>query len=182
MKMNNNLVWIDLEMTGLNPEYDSILEIALIITDAHLKILAEGPHLVIYQPDEILASMNAWCKENHSKSGLIKEVKNSIITLKQAEEQILACIKTYCKPETGLLCGNSVWNDRNFLQKYMTSITQYLHYKLIDTTSIQQLVQRWYPNNPHNEFKKRETHRALDDIHESIEELKNYQKYFFISS
>lgn len=179
---NSNLIWIDLEMTGLNPEHDKILEIALIITNPQLEILAEGPHYVIYQPDEVLDTMNDWCKENHAKSGLIEAVKKSTTTLKHAEEHMLECIKKYCNPETGMLCGNSVWNDRNFLQKYMPRIPQYLHYKLIDTTSIQQVVQRWYPDNPHNEFKKQETHRALDDIRESIEELKHYRNYFFVSS
>jgi oligoribonuclease len=177
----NNLVWIDLEMTGLNPEYDVILEIASIITTANLEILTEGPNIVIHQPDEVLASMNTWCKENHAKSGLIKAVQKSTSTLKQAEEQTLDVIKTYCKQGTAILTGNSVWNDRNFLAKYMPQIINYLHYKLIDTTSIQQVIQHWYPHNPQNDYKKAETHRAAPDIRESIEELKHYRKYFFIS-
>lgn len=174
-----NLVWVDLEMTGLNPERNFILEIASIITDQNLEIIAEGPNLVIHQPDNVLEAMNEWCKEHHGKTGLAKAVKESKITLEQAEEETLSIIKKYCSPETGILCGNSIWNDRNFLAKYMPNIIKYLHYKLIDTTSIQQVIQHWYPDNPKSEFKKVETHRAMPDIRESIEELKHYRRYFF---
>ncbi|MGE0206244.1 MAG: oligoribonuclease [Candidatus Babeliales bacterium] len=179
-KSKNNLVWVDLEMTGLNPETDVILEIATIITDAELNILAEGPEYAIYQPAEVLDSMNDWCKEQHGLSGLTQKVQESLITLEQAEEETLELIKEFCQPEKGMLAGNTVWMDRNFLKQYMPKIIHYLHYKLIDVTSIQQLIKHWYPKNPHIKFEKADTHRALVDIKESIEELKHYRKYFFI--
>ena len=175
----HNLVWIDPEMTGLNPEVDVILEVASIITDGNLNILAEGPDYAIHHSDEVLQTMNDWCKEQHGLSGLIKAVQESTITLEQAEQDMLDFIKEYCPSEKGMLAGNTVWVDRIFLKKYMPKIVHYLHYKLIDVSSVQQLIKRWYPNDPQAEFKKAETHRALDDIKESIEELKHYRQYFF---
>lgn len=180
MKNKTNLVWIDLEMTGLEPQTDTILEIATIITDGNLTILTEGPHLVIHQPNDVLDNMKQWCKDTHGKSGLITAVQESKITLKDAEEQTFECIKQYCPPQEGMLAGNTIWQDRNFLYKYMPRITNYLHYKLLDVTGIQQAVKRWYPNSSYAEFKKADTHRALTDIRESIEELKHYRKYFFV--
>ncbi len=180
MKNKNNLVWIDLEMTGLDPTKDTILEIATIITDGNLTILDQGPHLIIHQPDTVLERMDQWCKDTHGKSGLTQAIQESTTTIKEAEEQTLECIKQYCPPQKGMLSGNTIWQDRNFLYKYMPRITNYLHYKLLDVTGIQQTVKRWYPNNSYAEFKKADTHRALADIRESIEELKHYRKYFFI--
>jgi len=181
MNKENNLVWIDLEMTGLNSEVDVILEIATIITDINLNVLEQGPDLVIHQPDEILESMHEWSKEQHGKTGLTKSVQTSTTTLEQAEQKTFAIIKKYCDPQTAMFAGNTVWQDRIFLKKYMPNIVHYMHYKLIDVSSVQQLVQGWYSKNKQAEFKKAETHRALDDINESIAELKHYRKYFFIS-
>lgn len=179
-KQQANFIWLDLEMTGLNPESDVILEIATIITDPQLNIIAEGPDYVIHYADEVLATMNDWSKEQHELSGLTKAVKNSTISLEQAEQDTFDLIAEFCAPNESMLAGNSVWVDRIFLKKYMPKIVNYLHYKLIDVSSVQQLVQAWYPHNPEVEFKKTESHRALDDIKESIAELLHYRKYFFI--
>jgi oligoribonuclease len=180
MHTDNNLVWIDLEMTGLEVKKDVILEIACIITDANLNMIAEGPSLVIHQLEALLAAMEAWPKKQHTQSGLIERVRMSSITTEQAEEQIVNFIKKYCSPGTALLAGNSVWQDRIFLHAYMPHILRCLHYRIIDVTSIKELVAHWYPDDPHVKFEKKDTHRALQDIHESIAELKHFRKYFFV--
>jgi oligoribonuclease len=179
MQNNNYLVWIDLEMTGLNVETDVILEIATIITDNDLKIIAEGPRFVIHQSNEVLKTMHPWCVEQHGKSGLTEAVKKSTITEREAQEKTLEFIKEYCFPNTAPLCGNSVYQDKIFLRKYMPLIDRYVHYRIIDVTSIKECVRRWYPSNPATEFKKPETHRAMDDIKESIKELMHYRINFF---
>lgn len=179
MQNKNNFVWIDLEMTGLDPDQDKILEIATIITDPALNILHEGPMFAIHQPEEVIRAMNGWCKEQHISSGLIQAVQQSSHTVQEAEKETLDVIKKYCKPGMGMLAGNSVWSDRSFLRKYMPNLLNYLHYKLIDVTSIQQLIQAWYPDNPQSTFAKKDNHRALSDIQESIAELIHYRKYFF---
>lgn len=175
-----NLVWLDLEMTGLIIATDVILEIATVITDKDLNVIAEGPSLVIHQPEEKLAAMGKWCQDQHGKTGLIKDVRNSTVTLQEAEEQIAAFIKQHCAPSTGILSGNTVWQDRVFLDKYMPLISTYLHYRIIDVTSVKELVKRWYPDNKNIEFKKSDRHRALSDVYESIAELQHYRKNFFI--
>ncbi|MEX0939770.1 MAG: oligoribonuclease [Candidatus Babeliales bacterium] len=180
MKNANNLVWIDLEMTGLYPQTDVILEIATIITDDNLNPLAPSLSLVIHQPDSILENMNEWCKHQHALSDLTAEVKKSTTTLEQAQVETLSLIAQFCPPKKGILCGNSIWQDQKFLERYMPNISAYLHYKMIDVTSIQQLIKRWYPDDPNISFLKTEEHRALPDILESIDELKHYRKYFFI--
>ena len=180
MNVKNNLVWIDLEMTGLDVKKDVILEIACIITDGELNVIAEGPSLVIHQSEDLLVSMDAWPKQHHTQSGLLERVRMSSVTTEQAEDQVLTFIKQYCSLGTALLAGNSVWQDRIFLQAYMPYILQYLHYRIIDVTSIKELVARWYPNNPHVKFEKKNTHRALQDIHESIAELEHFRRYFFV--
>lgn len=179
MKKDTKLVWLDLEMSGLNPDKDVILEIATIITDPELNVVALGPHLVINQPTTILDAMNDWCKEHHTKSGLVQAVKQSSVTTLQAEQETLEFIKEHCKPQTGILSGNSIWSDRVFLTAYMPLIVHYLHYKMLDVTSIAEVVSGWYPNDPNNEFKKKDEHRALPDILESIEELKHLRAHFF---
>ena len=179
MQKEKNLVWLDLEMTGLNPDNDVILEIATIITDPKLNVIALGPHLIINQPTKILDNMNEWCKKIHTKSGLIQAVKQSTVNTLQAEQETLKFIKKHCKPQKGLLSGNSIWSDRTFLRVYMPLILEYLHYKMVDVTSMAEMVSGWYPNDPNREFKKKDEHRALPDILESIEELKHLKKYFF---
>lgn len=180
MHIKDSLVWIDLEMTGLNPVYDVILEIASIITDKDLNIIDQGPSLIIHQPDTILSQMDPWAKNQHSQSGLLKQVRASNIKIHKAEQQTLDFIKDYCPPATAPLCGNSVWQDRIFLYHYMPELLSYLHYRIIDVTSFKEVIKRWYPQNPHIFFEKKDTHRALQDIHESIAELKQYKTYFFI--
>ena len=174
------LVWIDLEMSGLEVQTDVILEIATIITNGNLEVIAHGPHLVINQPDLILETMNDWCKRQHGLSGLTKAVQESNITLQEAEEQTLEFVKLFCKPNTARLCGNSVWQDRIFLQKYMPTFLNYCNYRLIDVSSIKEVVKRWYPTNEAIYFAKSDSHRALDDIQASIDELKHYRAHFFI--
>lgn len=176
-QQEQNLVWIDLEMTGLNPEENVILEIATIITDSDLNILAYGPSLVIHHSDEILDIMDMWSREQHTKSGLLDKVRASRISIQEAAQQTLEFIQQYCIKDTALLAGNSVWQDRAFLRRYMPTIVAYLHYRLIDVTTIKELVSRWYPDS--TLFEKADTHRALEDIKESIDELKYYRKTFF---
>lgn len=179
MATNNSLVWIDLEMTGLNVAKDVILEIATIITDDELRFIEKGPSIVIHQPEERLMAMDEWCTNQHKKTGLTDAVRASIISTAQAEEETLKFIKKQCAPKTGVLCGNSVWQDRLFLKAHMPKITDYLHYRLIDVTSVKELINRWYPGNERAFFTKKDTHRAMDDIRESIAELNHYKKYFF---
>lgn len=176
----NNLVWIDLEMTGLDPLKDKILEIATIVTDNQLNIVAEGPVIVIGQSDETLEAMGEWCTNVHGKSGLLQKVVNSDITEAQAQEETLEFLRNYCRPGKSPLCGNSVWMDRFFILHHMPELYTFLNYRTIDVSSIKELAKRWSPENPALEFKKENTHRALEDIRESIEELKHYKECFFV--
>jgi len=180
MDKKSNLVWIDLEMTGLDPKRHVILEIATIITNKELEVIAEGPTLTIQPPANALEQMDEWPRELHTSSGLLDAAQASKTTVDNAEEQTLNFIQQYCNYGVSPLCGNSVWQDKTFLQRYMPRIVDFLHYRIIDVTSIKELVLRWYSDNPHAEFKKKDTHRALDDIIESIEELRYYRKNFFV--
>lgn len=180
MRDKNNLIWIDLEMTGLVLASDVILEIAIVVTDKDLSIIAEGPSLVIHRSNEVLDSMNDWCKRQHGLSGLTQAVKESTISEEQAESMVCEFLKDYCIKGQGILCGNSVWQDKAFIQRYMPKLDSFFHYKIVDVSSIKELVIRWYPNNPYNEVKKQEIHRALPDIYESIEVLKTYKDHFFV--
>lgn len=177
-----NLVWIDLEMTGLCSEKDHILEIASLVTDNQLNILAQGPSLIIHQQEQALMQMNDWVLNQHMRTGLVEAVRESSITLEQAEQETLDFLKNYCQPESSPLCGNSVWKDRAFLRTDMPKLNSFLHYRVIDVTSIKELVKRWYPNDPRTEFKKQDSHRALDDIKESVAELVHYRKHFFVQA
>jgi oligoribonuclease len=178
-KTSPNLVWIDLEMTGLNPETCVILEIATIITDPQLKILAEGPVLAIRRNDEILNAMDNWNRTHHAKSGLIERVKSSPYNSTTAEEMTLNFIKGYTENGKNPICGNSIGQDRRFLVKHMPKIDAWLHYRNIDVSSIKELAYRWYPKLP--KFPKKENHRALDDIRESIAELMYYKNKIFMA-
>jgi oligoribonuclease len=179
-KEKGNLVWVDLEMTGLHVETDVILEIATIITDGNLHIIAQGPSYVIHQPAELLLHMDAWCIEHHGKSGLTEAVKQSTITLEQAYQETLYFIKHYCPERTAVLSGNSVEQDRTFLKKYMPGIIEHLHYRIIDVSTVKELVARWYADNQLSVYKKKDTHRAQQDIYESIAELQHYRTHFFV--
>jgi oligoribonuclease len=178
--MVQELVWLDLEMTGLDPKRHRIIEIASIITDLDLNIIAEGPDLVIHTHDKILERMNDFVHEMHHSSGLIEEVKNSKITIEEAEKQTLEFIEKHLgakyKPP---LCGNSIGTDRRFLDDQMNKLEQRLHYRVVDVTSIKELVKRWHPEINAIVPPKKENHRALGDIIESIEELKFYRKHLF---
>lgn len=180
MISDNYLVWIDLEMTGLNPQQDLILEIATIITNNDLEIIAEGPALVIQAPSTRLDAMDNWCKEHHAASGLLERVYNSSITTQQAEQETTAFLKQHCKPKTAPLCGNSVYVDRAFLRNHMPQVDDFLHYRIIDVSSIKEVVYRWYGKNQNTEFKKQEKHRSVDDIRESIAELIFFRSKFFL--
>lgn len=179
MVSEQHLIWIDCEMTGLNVARDVILEVACLITDNNLQLVAHGPSLVIHQSDETLSGMNDWCKKQHALSGLIEDVRTSCVTLEQAEQELLNFVKRYCKPETSPLCGNTVYQDRIFLRKYMATFDAFAHYRLIDISTIKELARRWYPDNSKAWYTKPEVHRAMNDIEASVEELKWYREYFF---
>lgn len=180
MRNKNNLIWIDLEMTGLEVSRDRILEIAAIVTDKDLEVIAEGPSLVIHESEEILGSMNEWCKKQHGLSGLTEDVRKSTITLQEAENAVYVFLQNYCVPGQAILCGNSVWQDKSFIHAYMPKLDSLFHYKIVDVSSIKELVIRWYPKSPYNEVKKMDKHRALVDIYESIGILRMYRNHFFI--
>lgn len=174
----DRLVWVDLEMTGLEPSTCTIVEIATIVTDGQLRVVAEGPNLVIHQSDEVLATMNDFVRELHTKSGLLERIRASNVSLADAEAQTAAFLAEHVQKGTAPLCGNSVWKDRAFLEAYMPGVVAFLHYRMIDVSTIKECVRRWYPA----EFmvpKKQEKHRALDDILESIAELSWYRGKVF---
>ncbi len=173
----DNLIWIDLEMTGLDFENDVIIEIATIVTDPYLEVLEEGPSLVIHQSDEILNSMDEWCTRQHTSSGLVDDVKKSTVTMAQAEQETLAFLKKWTKKKTSPLCGNSICTDRRFLTKDMPELDNYLHYRHIDVSTVKELAKRWSPELVID--KKDKPHKALDDIKASIDEMKHYRDCFF---
>lgn len=180
-KSSKNLVWLDLEMTGLDVETEVIIEIATIVTDGDLNVLEEGPAMAIHQDEAILSRMDDWNKKQHTGSGLRRRVKESRITVPEAEQATLKFIKKHCPPHAAPLCGNSISHDRKFLAKYMKTLHDYLHYRNIDVTSIKELIGRWYPNGAKLP-KKSDLHLALTDVRESIEELKFYRKHYFIAN
>jgi oligoribonuclease len=172
-----NLVWVDCEMTGLNPEEDRLIEIAVIITGPHLEPRIEGPVLVIHQSNAQLDKMDAWNKGTHGKSGLIDKVKASTVTEEQAEQQIIDFIKQYVPKGVSPLCGNTISQDRRFLVKYMPKLEAYLHYRNLDVSTLKELARRWRPE-VYDGFKKAQKHTALADVHESIDELVHYRTHF----
>lgn len=174
-----NMVWVDCEMTGLDPKVDTLLEIAVIVTDKNLNVLAEGPALVIHQPDEILNKMGEWCVQHHGESGLTERVRNSKLSLEDCESQVLKFVEEWTPPGKCPLAGNSVGQDAKFLEKYMPNFMGHLHYRIIDVSTVKELVKRWYPSEFSKKPSKKLAHRALDDILESIEELKYYRESVF---
>jgi oligoribonuclease len=176
-KNDQNLIWIDCEMTGLDPEVDRLIEIAVIVTGADLTPRIEGPVLVIHQSDEQLDRMDAWNKGTHGRSGLIDKVKASSVTEAQAEEQILEFIARYVPKRTAPMCGNSISQDRRFLVKYMPKLEAFFHYRNIDVSTLKELAKRWRPDLC-DAFKKQQKHTALADVHESIDELAHYREQF----
>ncbi|MDX8386926.1 MAG: oligoribonuclease [Ghiorsea sp.] len=172
-----NLVWMDLEMTGLEPDQDVIIEIATVVTDGQLNIIAEGPSLIIHQSDHTMDNMNDWCKKYHGDSGLTQRVKDSKVSLKEAEQLTLNFIRKHVLDGVAPLCGNSIHQDRRFLVKYMPRLEAWFHYRNVDVSTVKEMVKRWYPEQP--TWKKQGAHLALDDVLESIEELKHYRKTNF---
>ena len=176
LQSRDNLIWIDLEMTGLNPEKEKIIEIATLVTDSDLNILAEGPNLIISQPKEILDAMDEWNTNQHGLSGLAEEVSNSNITEQVAEIETLDFVSKYVGENTSPMCGNTVSHDRRFLSKYMPRLEAYFNYRHIDVSSFKEVAVRWM--NEAQVYEKKGSHRALGDIKESVEELKFYKKLF----
>lgn len=174
------LIWIDMEMSGLDPDRERILEIAVLITDSQLQVVAEGPELVVHQPDALLDAMDDWNREHHGASGLIERVRASTLGEEEAEQQVLEFLAAHCVPRTAPLCGNSVHQDRRFLQRYMPAIDAFLHYRIVDVSTMKELVKRWYPQLFDTRPKKEGRHRALEDIRESLEELRWYRQHVFI--
>ena len=176
-KSDDNLVWIDCEMTGLDPEKERLLEIAVVVTGPHLTPRIEGPVCVIHQSDELLDKMDAWNKGTHGRSGLIDKVRASATSEQDAEEAILTFIKKYVSKNASPLCGNTIGQDRRFLVKFMPKLEAYLHYRNLDVSTLKELSKRWKPE-VFNNFKKQQKHTALADVHESIEELAHYREHF----
>lgn len=180
MIRNDLLVWIDLEMTGLNPGIDTILEIAVFITDNDLAIVAPGPHFVIHHTEKTLEIMKPVVRDLHTASGLLDLVERSKVTMHQAEHEVVEFLSKHCIPSTALLCGNSIWMDKAFLAVHMPKLHDFFHYRIIDVSSLKELILRWYPeSSPLKHIRKDDNHRAVDDILESIEELRYYRKNFF---
>ena len=177
MNKKTNLIWIDLEMTGLVPEKDIIIEIATVVTDADLNVLAEGPSLAIHQDNKYLESMDEWNTRQHTKSGLVQRVKESEISVNGAEKQTLDFVMKYVDPDTSPMCGNSICQDRRFLYNYMPKLEKFFHYRHIDVSTLKELAVRWKPDVVSNSFKQSK-HLALSDIYDSINELKHYREHF----
>jgi len=177
MNKKTNLIWIDLEMTGLVPEKDIIIEIATVVTDADLNVLAEGPSLAIHQDNKYLESMDEWNTRQHTKSGLVQRVKESEISVNEAEKQTLDFVMKYVDPDTSPMCGNSICQDRRFLYNYMPKLEKFFHYRHIDVSTLKELAVRWKPDVVSTSFKQSK-HLALSDIYDSINELKHYREHF----
>ena len=173
----DRLVWIDLEMTGLDVTKESIIEIATVITDGELNVLAQGPNLAISVDESLLAGMDEWNTTHHTSSGLVERVKHQSVSLEEAERQTLEFLCEWVPEGTAPLCGNSVWNDKKFMEKEMPSLVAHLHYRMIDVSTVKELARRWYPGI--SRYEKKGAHLALDDILESIEELRYFRTRVF---
>ena len=172
--MPSPLVWIDMEMTGLDPETCTILELASVVTTSDLEVIATGPNLVVHHDDDVLANMSAWCKKQHGESGLTEAVRASPVSLAEAEQQTLAFLREHAPDAQCPLCGNSIDLDHRFIKRHMPELAAFLLDRVIDVTAIKELARRWYPQT--KPPAKKDSHRALDDILESIEELRFYRK------
>ena len=175
----DRLVWIDLEMTGLDPERDRIIEIATLVTDIQLNILDQGPVIAIHQPDDVLSAMDEWNTKTHGESGLVDRVRASSIDVEEAERQTLEFVKRLVRKNVSPLCGNTICQDRRFLYRYMPRLESYLHYRNLDVSTLKEIADYWYPGLSSG-FTKRSAHRALDDIIESIDELKFYREKLLV--
>ena len=177
MNKKTNLIWIDLEMTGLIPEKDNIIEIATVVTDANLNVLAEGPSIAIHQDNKYLDSMDEWNTRQHTKSGLVQRVKESEVSLSEAEKETLDFVMKYVDSGVSPMCGNSICQDRRFLYLYMPKLEKFFHYRHIDVSTLKELAVRWKPDVVSTSFKQSK-HLALSDIYDSINELKHYREHF----
>ncbi len=175
----NNLVWIDLEMTGLDTDNDYIIEVATIVTDSELNVLAEGPVIVVHQEEEVLDAMDEWNTRQHNQSGLVKRVLESPYSATDAESKTLEFLKKFVPEKVSPMCGNNICQDRRFLHRLMPQMEQYFHYRNLDVSSVKEMATRWYPEKPM--FEKSSEHLAMQDIRDSIGELKFYREHFFIS-
>ncbi|NVK40948.1 MAG: oligoribonuclease [Oceanospirillaceae bacterium] len=174
---STNLIWIDLEMTGLDPDRDLIIEIATIVTDAQLNIIEEGPSLAVHQPDAALDAMDEWCTRQHGQSGLTQRVRDSRIDAAEAERQTLAFLARHVDKGASPMCGNSICQDRRFLYRYMPELEAFFHYRNLDVSTLKELARRWKPETLTG-FRKQGSHLALDDIRDSISELRHYREHF----
>lgn len=177
-RKEDRLIWLDLEMTGLEPDQHVILEIGCAVTDAQLEMIAEGPVFAIAHPSTILDAMDPWSQDQHGRSGLTQRCRVSNVSLQEAEEKTLAFLGMHCAAQASPLCGNSIGQDRRFLYKYMARLNNFFHYRNVDVSTIKELVRRWYPASAQAPEKKK-SHYVLDDIRESIEELKHYRRTIF---
>ena len=176
-KRHHRMVWIDLEMTGLDLRRESIIEIATVVTDGELNILATGPNLAVSVPEELIAGMDDWNTRHHHRSGLVDRIRKEGVSVSEAEQATLMFLREWVDENTAPLCGNSVWNDRQFMAKEMPELLDFLHYRMVDVSTIKELARRWYPGLP--KFEKKGAHLALDDIRESVYELVHFRKLIF---
>jgi oligoribonuclease len=174
----NHLIWLDMEMTGLNPDSDRIIEVAMVITDSELQTIAEAPVLVVRQPDAVLDGMDAWNKSTHGKSGLIDKVKASMLDEATVEKQMLEFLTEHVPIRTSPMCGNSICQDRRFMARWMPQLEAYFHYRNLDVSTLKELAKRWKPEAAQG-VKKHGKHEALADIYDSISELKHYREHLF---
>lgn len=176
-KSKKNLIWIDLEMTGLDTTTDKIIEIATIVTDADLNVLGEGPIIAIHQPDAILDGMDEWNTKQHNHSGLVERIRNSTTTAAEAEQQTIEFLSKYVPAGMSPMCGNSICQDRRFMARIMPELEAFFHYRNLDVSSLKELARRWAPK-VEKSFKKRSSHLAMDDVKDSIRELQHYREFF----
>ena len=175
---HHRMVWIDLEMTGLDLTRESIIEIATVVTDGQLNVIATGPNLAITVPDSLIQGMDEWNTRHHHRSGLVDRIRNEGVSVNEAEQATLSFLREWVDENTAPLCGNSVWNDRQFMAKEMPELLDFLHYRMVDVSTVKELSRRWYRDVPR--YPKKGAHLALDDILESIEELKYFREHVFV--